>query len=116
MPKSNKSCTKIESGYVAEVRPGTTERGYVMHGDVLKNFVNGQWQEVRGVDTLPLRNPATGELLAKVPLTSRDQLDRAVSAAKDAFEDWRQVPAIERARYLFRYKTLLDENKEELAC
>ncbi|MBT6178921.1 MAG: CoA-acylating methylmalonate-semialdehyde dehydrogenase [Deltaproteobacteria bacterium] len=86
-----------------------------MNGDVLKNFVNGQWEEPRGVDTLPLVNPATGERLAQVPLTNRDQLNQAVKAAKDAFEDWRDVPAIERARYLFRYKALLDEHKEELA-
>ena len=86
-----------------------------MNGDVLKNFVNGQWEEPRGVDTLPLVNPATGERLAQVPLTNRDQLNHAVKAAKDAFEDWRDVPAIERARYLFRYKALLDEHKEELA-
>lgn len=86
-----------------------------MQGEVLKNFVNGQWEDVRGVPTIPLRNPATAERLAEVPLTNSDGVHRAVSAAKDAFQDWSKTPAVERARYLFKYKSLMDENKEELA-
>ena len=69
----------------------------------LSNFVGGQWVAASGTRTLPVENPATGEILAHVPLSTRADLDRAVAAAQEAFVSWRQVPAVERARYLFRY-------------
>ena len=81
----------------------------------LSNFVGGKWVAASGQKTLPVENPATGETLAEVPLSTRADLDRAVAAAKEAFVSWRQVPPVERARYLFRYKALLDEHAEELA-
>lgn len=79
------------------------------------NFVGGRF-EVPAVDTfLDVPNPANGEVLARVPLSGQGEVDRAVQSAKAAFESWRSVPAVERARYLFRYRDLLEQHKEELA-
>lgn len=81
----------------------------------LKNFIGGQWVEATSgkVDAVP--NPATGETLAYVPISSREDLDHAVAVAKEAFKTWSKVAVPRRARILFRYQQLLVENWEELA-
>ncbi|WP_134702730.1 CoA-acylating methylmalonate-semialdehyde dehydrogenase [Ammoniphilus sp. YIM 78166] len=82
---------------------------------MLKNYIGGRWVEATSgkVDTVP--NPATGEVLARVPLSSREDLDQAVAVANEAFKSWKKVAVPRRARILFRYQQLLVENWEELA-
>jgi len=58
--------------------------------------------------------PATGETLGSVPRSTAEDVDRAVEAAKAAFEEWRLVPAPERGNVLFRFARLLEEQKQEL--
>jgi acyl-CoA reductase-like NAD-dependent aldehyde dehydrogenase len=58
--------------------------------------------------------PATGEVLGSVPRSTAADVDRAVARAKDAFEDWRLVPAPERGNVLFRFAELLRAHKAEL--
>ena len=82
---------------------------------LLKNYLNGQWVEAKSKDTLDVPNPATGEILAKVPISSKEDVDLAVSAAKEAFKAWKNVPVPKRARILFKYHYLLTENHEKLA-
>ena len=60
-------------------------------------------------------NPATGEVEHQVALASISQVDKAVSAAKDALESWSATPPIKRARVMFKYKQLIEENIDELA-
>lgn len=79
------------------------------------NYIDGQWREVDRADTLPVVNPATQEVLSRVPLSDTFEVDRAVTAAKRAFTEWRQVPAGERVQYLFRLKNLLETHREELS-
>jgi malonate-semialdehyde dehydrogenase (acetylating)/methylmalonate-semialdehyde dehydrogenase len=81
----------------------------------LRNYVGGEWVPSTGTETRDITNPATGELLAKVPVGTAADVDAAVKAAEAAFVDWRRVPAVERARCLFRYKHLLEQHKDELA-
>lgn len=83
--------------------------------DILKHFIDGEFVDSLGKDVLPKHNPSNGEQLALVPLGSDSDVDRAVNVAACAFEEWRLVPAMERARFLFRYKTLIDEHAEELS-
>ncbi len=80
----------------------------------LRNYVGGEFQTVN-TDSLEITNPATGELLGRVPMSTGSQVADAVAAASDAFVTWRQVPPVERARYLFRFKSLLEEHFDELA-
>lgn len=79
------------------------------------NYIDGQWREVDRADTLPVVNPATQEVLSRVPLSDTSEVDRAVTAGKRAFTEWRQVPAGERVQYLFRLKNLLETHREELS-
>ncbi len=81
----------------------------------IPNFVAGEWVPSSGSDTLPVSDPATGELLGRVPLSTADDVDAAVTAAREAFPEWRSTPAVERARVLFRLKMLLDEHRDDLA-
>lgn len=81
----------------------------------LKNFINGKWIEsqTEKYDIVP--NPATGEELARVPISTREDLDEAVQIAKEAFKTWSKTPVPKRARILFKYQQLLVENWDELA-
>jgi malonate-semialdehyde dehydrogenase (acetylating)/methylmalonate-semialdehyde dehydrogenase len=81
----------------------------------LKNFIGGQWVESTSEKVELVPNPATGEALAYVPISSREELDQAVMAAKEAFKTWSKVPVPSRARILFRYQQILVEHWEELA-
>jgi malonate-semialdehyde dehydrogenase (acetylating)/methylmalonate-semialdehyde dehydrogenase len=80
----------------------------------LQNFIAGAWQPAaaEGYDDVP--NPATGEVLARVPLSSAADVDAAVRAAAAAFPAWAATPVVERARLLFRYKMILEEHLDEL--
>ena len=83
--------------------------------EVLRNFIGGRWVETRARELLDVYNPARGEVIARTPLSTGEDLDAAVLAAKKAFPAWRDTPAVVRARSLFRFRQLLDENFEELA-
>ncbi|QHT62464.1 CoA-acylating methylmalonate-semialdehyde dehydrogenase [Paenibacillus lycopersici] len=83
------------------------------HG--LLNFIGGQWTESNAGQTLPVYNPATEEVLADVPLSTKDDLDLAVRAAAEAFASWSRTPVPRRARILFKYQQLLVDNWEDLA-
>ena len=80
----------------------------------LKNYIGGEWVDSHG----PLRdvvNPATGKVIARVPISTGEEMGRAIAAAREAFPAWRATPPVSRARYLFRLKELLEENFEELS-
>jgi malonate-semialdehyde dehydrogenase (acetylating)/methylmalonate-semialdehyde dehydrogenase len=81
----------------------------------LKNFVGGQWVDSGSGKTEAVYNPATGEVIAQVPLSSRNDVDNAVLSAKEAFESWSRTAVPRRARLLFKYQQLLVENWDELA-
>lgn len=81
----------------------------------LKNFINGKWVTSMGSERLEVLNPANGELLAKVPISTKEDVEQAVVAAKEAFQSWRKTPVPKRARILFRFHALLTEHHEELA-
>lgn len=80
----------------------------------IKNYIDGEFEESKG-ELTDVVNPVNNESIAKVGMGTREEFDQAVSAAKEAFLDWRKTPAVARARYLFRFKELLEENFEELS-
>jgi malonate-semialdehyde dehydrogenase (acetylating) / methylmalonate-semialdehyde dehydrogenase len=89
----------------------TTETGVRL----LDNYVAGRWVGSSSTEALPVTNPATGETLARVPLSSAADLDDAVRAAREALPAWRGVSVIERGRRLFALREGLDARREELA-
>jgi malonate-semialdehyde dehydrogenase (acetylating)/methylmalonate-semialdehyde dehydrogenase len=82
---------------------------------VLDNYVAGAWTPASGSEQLDVTNPATGEVLARVPLSASADLDAAVRAARDALPAWRAVSVIARARLLFALREGLEARREELA-
>ncbi len=81
----------------------------------LKNYVNNVFVASETSEFLPVTNPATGQCLAEVPLSTRADLDKAVAAAKAAFPAWRRTPPAERAKYIFKFRELMEANFEEIA-
>ncbi len=81
----------------------------------LKNFINGQWVDAKTTNYIPVPNPATGEILAEVPISTAEDVNDAVKTAKEAFSSWSQTPVPRRARILFKFQQLLVEQSEELA-
>lgn len=82
---------------------------------MLENYINGQWVKSNTTKYEEVPNPATGEVVAKVPISTTDDLDNAVAAANEAFHSWKRVPVPQRSRILFKYQQLLIENWEQLA-
>ena len=78
-------------------------------------LIGGELRSAQGGRTAPVIAPATGEVVARLPLGSIDDIDAAVSAAKKAFASWRRRPAAERARYVFALADRIEAHGEELA-
>ncbi|MGB3717325.1 MAG: CoA-acylating methylmalonate-semialdehyde dehydrogenase [Candidatus Promineifilaceae bacterium] len=84
------------------------------NGAVL-NYIGGQWRPSTAKEHLDVVNPATMDLLGKVPLSPAYEVNEAAQAAAEAFPEWRSTPAPDRIQYLFKLKQLLDENFEDLS-
>jgi malonate-semialdehyde dehydrogenase (acetylating)/methylmalonate-semialdehyde dehydrogenase len=80
----------------------------------IRNYIGGEWVESEG-EMMDVVNPATCRVLAKVPVSTRDEINAAVEAAKEAFPEWRRTPPLARVRCLFRLKELMEERFEELS-
>ena len=81
----------------------------------VENYVGGKFIPNKTEKFLEVLSPLDGSLLSRVPLSSKEDLDRAVSTAKKAFETWSKTPIKERVQVFFRYKTLLEKNMTELS-
>ena len=81
----------------------------------LRNYIDGRWEESKSSQWLDVYNPTTDEVIAQVPLSTPEEVRRAIQAAKRAFPEWRETPPLTRARYLFRLKELLEENFEDIS-
>lgn len=80
----------------------------------IKNYIDGEWVESEG-EIKDVVNPATQEVIARVPISTKDEVDDAVTAAQEAFSYWRRTPPVARARCLFRLKELLEQHFEEVS-
>ena len=82
----------------------------------LTHWINGKHVDGTSGRFSDVYNPATGEIAAEVPLATAAELGAAVAAAKAAFPDWAATPPLVRARIMFKYKTLIEDNADELAA
>lgn len=82
---------------------------------IMTNYVDGHWVPSTATELLDVRNPATGDIVAQVPMSTPEEVDAAVDAAHRAFRTWQHVPPIERARYLFTLRDLLVTHAADLA-
>jgi betaine-aldehyde dehydrogenase len=81
----------------------------------LQNFIDGKFVEPAEGMTEPVLNPATGEAIAEAPLSTKEDVDRAVAAAKRAWPGWAATTPAERALALIRLADAIEENADELA-
>jgi len=79
-----------------------------------QNYIGGEWVDAASGETFESHNPATGELIGVFPKSGPEDVDRAVEAAKAAYERWRLVPAPKRAEILFRVGQRFIDRKDEL--
>ena len=82
---------------------------------VLQNYIDGEWRTSSASEMLDIVNPATTEVVARVPLSPADELDQAARAASAAFEAWRRTPSVDRIQHLFNLKNLLEEHLDDLS-
>ena len=82
---------------------------------VLNNYINGEWVKSKSTTIGDVWCAATGEKIAQVPYSTKEDVDEAVKAAKEAFWEWRTTPPLSRARYLFRLKEAFEDNFEDIA-
>ncbi|AYF86356.1 CoA-acylating methylmalonate-semialdehyde dehydrogenase [Pseudomonas sp. JS3066] len=82
----------------------------------VKLLINGEFVESKSQQWRDVVNPATQEVLARVPFATQDEMNAAVAAAQDAFKTWRKTPIGARARIFLKYQQLIRENIKELAA
>ena len=83
--------------------------------EILKNYIGGTWVESTATEYLDVNNPATGEVIARTPLSPAEEVDRAVGVAAVAQAEWRRTPAPQRVQPLFKLKALMEEHFDDLA-
>ena len=81
----------------------------------LPNFIGGSYLAPSASETLPVFNPATGEILSRIPLSGPEDVGRAVASAREALREWRETPPTDRVQPLFRLKALLERDFEEIS-
>jgi len=79
----------------------------------VKNYINGQFER-NGQNSMDIINPADGNIISTLPLSNYDDVNKAVQAAKTAFNSWSAMTFKERVQIFFRYRTLLEKHIEEL--
>ncbi len=80
------------------------------------NYINGAFVETITDRWLDVESPLSGEVIAEVAVSSKEDLDKAVAAAKEAFKTWSKTPIKDRVQVFFRYKALLEQNMSELSA
>ena len=81
----------------------------------IQNYINGQFVSCSGARKMEVISPVDGTLLSTVPMSTSEDLEAAVKAAKEAFPGWSRTPIKERVQVFFRYKYLLEKHIKELA-
>jgi malonate-semialdehyde dehydrogenase (acetylating) / methylmalonate-semialdehyde dehydrogenase len=82
----------------------------------VQTYIGGKFRESRSDRVDPIPNPATGQTIASLPYSTRDEINEAVAAAKKAFPGWSETPVPDRAQVMFRFKALFDKHIEELSA
>ncbi|MBI4532868.1 MAG: CoA-acylating methylmalonate-semialdehyde dehydrogenase [Candidatus Melainabacteria bacterium] len=80
-----------------------------------KLLIGGKWLDSSTTEYGTVTNPSTGEVIARVPMSGGQDVDRAVTEAHKAFPEWAETPAVERARIMMKFRSLLETHYEEIA-
>ncbi|REF26369.1 methylmalonate-semialdehyde dehydrogenase [acylating] [Xenorhabdus cabanillasii] len=82
----------------------------------IKNFIGGQLIGSQSDRISFVSNPATGQLIRQVAMSTAQETKSAIGSAHQAFKEWSKTPPLKRARIMFKFKSLLEENQDRLAC
>jgi len=82
---------------------------------IVGHLINGQIS-TDGVRTQDVVNPSTGEISKQVALASKTTVEEAIAAAEAAYPEWRNTPPIKRARVMFKFKDLLEQNADKICA
>ncbi len=82
--------------------------------EILRPFINGRFVESKTEKTMPIYDPSTGEVIAKTPCCTREEVVSAIEAAKAAFPAWRDTPCPQRVQVLYRFRDLLAQHMDDL--
>lgn len=83
--------------------------------ETVHNFINGQLVASQSTNISPIFNPATGQQIRQVAMSTLEEANAAVDAAEQAFKSWSITSPLRRARILFKFKTLLERDFDDLA-
>ena len=81
----------------------------------LQNYIGGKWVDSHSSETSHVLNPANQEILALVPSGNYQDVQQAAEAAQKGFQEWRNTPVSKRVQYLFKLKTILEDNTDDIA-
>lgn len=82
--------------------------------ETIKYFVGGQYRESKTDKYYDVYNPSTGEITAKVPCCTKEEVEEVISVAKEAYQSWSKVPVLKRVQTLYNVRDLLIKHREEL--
>jgi len=82
----------------------------------VQQLINGEFTESTTTEWIDITNPATQEVIAKVPQSTPEEIEQAIKTASEAFQSWRVTPISKRARVFLKYQQLIRENMDELAA
>jgi len=84
---------------------------------LIPNLIGSEWRvPADGTESLPVYNPASGQVIEQVPMSGSREVDAAVQAATAAYATWSRTALMERVRLMFRFKALLEQHFEDLAA
>ncbi|XP_063157219.1 aldehyde dehydrogenase family 16 member A1 isoform X4 [Candoia aspera] len=111
-------CKDFEEGSCKETRvlePPLLKSWLESHGRKFGHFIDGKWLKPDGQETCTVRNPTTGEPLATTIQGTGEDVNKAVTAAKKAFESWSQLPGHVRARHLYNVARTIQKHQRLLS-
>jgi len=81
----------------------------------VKNYINSRWAEAQNASYLDVENPSTGKVIARTPLSTKEEANRAIETAAEAYEGWSKTPVARRVKPLYKLVRLLEQNEEKIA-
>ncbi|XP_018026739.1 probable methylmalonate-semialdehyde dehydrogenase [acylating], mitochondrial [Hyalella azteca] len=109
------SLLKMMNPVTARMYGGMVKRGLASAAPTTKLFINGQFVESKSDKFLDVHNPATNEVVTRVPCATAAEMEAAGSAAVEAFKTWSQTSVLTRQQLMFRYQELIKKNMKELS-
>jgi malonate-semialdehyde dehydrogenase (acetylating) / methylmalonate-semialdehyde dehydrogenase len=83
--------------------------------EIVPNYIGGRWTSSNTSDFVDVHNPARGEVIARTPLSTREDVDAAVAGAASAFPGWSETPPVKRIQSMFKFKQQLEAHFDEIA-